>query len=114
MTLMYAQGDILIETVHDSGPSGEVICPGADGALVLAEGEVTGHRHAIFDQVTMFRDDALAHDIPPGLYIGHVRVDGPQARIQHEEHTAITLLKGTYRVRRQRELMPKDAGIVAD
>lgn len=81
---------------------------------VLAEGEATGHRHAIHDRVTMFRDDSLARDIPSGLYVAHVQVDAPFARIEHEEHAAITLAKGTYRVRRQRELEPIDARIVAD
>lgn len=114
MSLLYAQGDLLIERVGDIPMSGTTVEPGACGAAVLAEGETTGHRHAIYDRVTMFRDEALAHDIPNGLYVGHVRVDGPCARIQHDEHDSITLPKGTYRIRRQRELEPKDARIVAD
>ncbi|MGO9547013.1 MAG: hypothetical protein ACLPPF_19745 [Rhodomicrobium sp.] len=114
MSLLYAQGDLLIERVADIPVSGTPVDPGPDGAAVLAEGEMTGHRHAIYDRITMFRDDGLAHDIPNGLYVGHVRVDGPCARIQHDEHDAVTLPKGTYRVRRQRELEPKDARIVAD
>ncbi len=114
MSFLYAQGDLLIERVADIPVSGAPAGPDADGATVLLEGETTGHRHAIYDRVTMFRDDALAHDIPNGLYVGHLRVDGPCARIQHDEHDAITLPTGTYRVRRQRELEPKDARIVAD
>ncbi len=114
MSLLYAQGDLLIERVADIPVSGVPMEPGPDGAAVLLEGETTGHRHAIYDRVTMFRDDALAHDIPNGLYVGHVRVDGPCARIQHDEHDAITVPKGIYRIRRQRELEPKDARIVAD
>ena len=114
MSLLYAQGDLLVERVADIPASGTQVFPGPDGAAVLAEGETTGHRHAIYDRITMFRDDSLAHDIPNGLYVGHVRVDGPCARIQHDEHEAITLPKGTYRIRRQRELEPKDARIVAD
>ncbi len=114
MSLLYAQGDLLIERVADIPVSGMPICPDPDGAAVLAEGEFTGHRHAIYDRITMFRDDALAHDIPDGLYVGHIRVDGPSARIQHQEHDTVTLPKGTYRVRRQRELEPRDARIIAD
>ena len=114
MTKLYAQGDLLIEHVADIQPSGTVLDASPDGAVVLAEGEATGHRHAIYDRVTMFRDDALARDIPSGLYVGHVRVDGPSARLQHDEHDAITLPRGTYRVRRQRELEPQDARIVVD
>jgi hypothetical protein len=114
MASLYAQGDLLIERVEDVPPSGTIAEPGSDGAIVLAEGEASGHRHAIYERVTMFRDDALARDIPSGLYVGHVRVDGPSALIEHDEHAPITLPRGTYRVRRQRELEPKDARIVAD
>jgi hypothetical protein len=114
MTVMYAQGDLLIERVDDISPSGTILSPNAAGAMILAEGELTGHHHAIFERVTMFRDDALARDVPGGLYIGHVKVEGGPATIQHQEHAPIALGEGTYRVRRQRELEPRDAVIVAD
>ncbi len=114
MDEIFAQGDLLIERVDDVAPSGTEIDPLADGAVVLAEGEATGHRHAIYDAVTMFRDDGLARDIPDHLYIGHVRVLGDVARVQHDEHSVIELTRGTWRVRRQRELEPKDVRIVSD
>jgi hypothetical protein len=114
MNQIFAQGDLLIERVADLPPSGTVINPGPDGAVVLAEGEMTGHRHAIYETVTMFRDDGLARDIPDGLYIGHVRVLDDAAHVQHDEHATIELPKGTWRVRRQRELEPKDVRIVRD
>jgi hypothetical protein len=114
MPKLYAQGDILLELVDDMSPRGQLLDRGDDGAHVLAEGEMTGHRHAIYDNVTFFRDDALARDIPSGLYVGHIRVEDPQARLVHEEHSPIDLPKGTYRVRRQREVEPRDARIVAD
>jgi hypothetical protein len=111
---LYAQGDLLVERVDELQPSGQLAPTNADGAFVLAEGELTGHSHTIFGQVTMFRDDSLARDIPGGLYVGHVTIDQPSARVQHQEHAPLDLPKGTYRVRRQRELEPKDARIVAD
>ena len=114
MKSLFAQGDLLIECVADSPPSGTIIPAAPDGCTVLAEGEATGHRHAIHDCVTMFRDDGLARDIPAGLYVGHIRVEGPSARLEHDEHSVITLPKGTYRVRRQRELEPNDARLVVD
>jgi hypothetical protein len=110
---MYAQGDLLIERVDDVEPSGALISPDASGATVLAEGELTGHRHAIFERVTMFRDDALAREIPGGLYVGHIKVEGG-ATVRHQEHAPIALGEGTYRVRRQRELEPRDAALVSD
>jgi hypothetical protein len=114
MKEIMAQGDLLIERVDDVAPSGTIVTPLPGGAIVLAEGEATGHRHAIHDAVTMFRDDALARDIPANLYVGHVRVDAAFARVEHEEHAPLALAKGTYRVRRQRELEPLDARVIAD
>jgi hypothetical protein len=114
MNEMFAQGDLLIERVADVEPSGTVLEPDATGACVLAEGELTGHRHAIYDRVTMFRDDALAREVPTGLYVGHVKVVGGSALIHHQEHAPVSLTEGTYRVRRQRELEPRDAVLVSD
>ncbi len=111
---LYAQGDVLIERLDELLPSGHLPPADTDGSFVLAEGELTGHCHSIHGRVTMFRDDSLARDIPGGLYIGHINIESPAARIQHQEHAALNLPKGTYRVRRQRELEPKDARIVAD
>ncbi len=114
MTEIFAQGDLLLERVDDVAPSG-TIEENAEGApLVLLEGETTGHSHAIRERVTLFRDDRLARDIPAGLYIGHVQVGLAYARVTHEEHAPLTLLRGTYRVRRQRELGPRDARVLAD
>jgi hypothetical protein len=114
MAEMFAQGDLLLERVADMAPSGTVT-ENLDGvAMVLAEGEESGHRHAISERVTLFRDDELAADIPAGLYIGHVQVASAYARVTHEEHGPITLARGTYRVRRQRELGPDDARVLSD
>jgi hypothetical protein len=114
MKEIFAQGDLLIERVPDVLPSGKIEQNLVGSAMVLAEGEATGHRHATWDQVTMFRDDNLARDIPKGLYVGHVRIDDAGARLVHDEHAPLTLSKGTYRVRRQRELEPRDARVIAD
>ena len=114
MTQMFAQGDLLIERIADVEPTGTIVSPDASGAIVLAEGELTGHRHVIFESVTMFRDDALARELPTGLYVGHVKVGEAGANVVHQEHAPVRLEQGTYRVRRQRELEPKDAVLVAD
>lgn len=114
MIEIFAQGDLLIERVPDVAPSGTIEENMEGAALVLAEGEESGHRHAIRERVTMFRDDSLARDIPEGLYVGHVRIGLPYARVTHEEHAPLTLPRGTYRVRRQRELGPRDVRVLAD
>src|SRR5262249_4636583 len=107
---LYFQGDLCIEPVADmaldNAPAVALAC---DGAVVLAEGESTGHRHAFYGaEVMLFRDPALARDLPAELYIGHLRVDGDTAELRHEEHATITLPKGVYRVRRQREFDGSD------
>lgn len=109
----FAQGDLLIEYVSNAPPSGTVLQPAGE-VTILAEGEASGHRHAIYDRVTMFRDEGLARDVPADLYIARVRIDAAFARVEHDEHRTITLSKGTYPVTRQREMEPKDAVIVSD
>lgn len=114
MATIFAQGDILLERVDDLPSADKPVAPAEDGALILAEGEFTGHCHSIREDAAMYRDESLARDVPPDLYIGHVVVNAPSAELVHQEHAAITLLKGVYRVRRQRQLEPRDARIVAD
>lgn len=112
-TLFYAQGDLLIERVDDIEP-GTPLPVDPDGAVVLARGEVTGHRHAIHGgAAVLFRDEGLARDMPAELYIGHVRVVAPTA-LTHEEHAPIPLEPGTYRIRRQREWTTESTRVVAD
>jgi len=114
MPRLYAQGDILLERVNDAPVSGQILHARDVATLVVAEGELTGHHHKIFGCATLFRDDALARDIPDNLYIGHLQVRGTGARLEHDEHAPINLTLGTYRVRRQRQLEPSDIGVVGD
>jgi hypothetical protein len=113
MLRLCAQGDILLERVADALVSGQIL-HAAGEAVVVAEGELTGHHHQLFGCVTLYRDDALARDIPDNLYIGHLQVIGVPARLEHEEHAPINLEQGTYRVRRQRQLEPSDVGLAGD
>ena len=111
MPRLYAQGDILIEQVDHVPQKPKIAETVSDGSVIIAEGEATGHQHRIFGSVTLYRDDALAREIPSGLYVGHLRVDSPTANLEHDDHAPITLAQGTYRVRRQRHLEPADIGI---
>ena len=110
MIRLCAQGDILIERLVDAPVSGRVLQAVDGGSAIVAEGEATGHHHRLLGSVTMYRDDALARDIPSGLYVAHVQVSEAAARLVHEEHEPILLERGTYRVRRQRQLEPTDTG----
>ena len=115
----YAQGDIVLERVPDGTSGAKAIASAIDpdNSVVLARGEMTGHRHRFLpnSNVLFFRDDALARDIPSRLYLGHVKIaDKGGAELRHEEHETIKLPQGTYRVRRQREFDAGEARIVAD
>lgn len=110
MIRFYAQGDILVEQIDAPVFSGEFV-PTENGSTVVAEGEATGHHHRLFGTFNWYRDDALARDIPDGLYIGHVQVLPPAAQLTHEEHAPIHLKQGFYRLRRQRQLEPIDIGL---
>lgn len=76
------------------------------GRLVLALGEVTGHAHAVVGPGELVREAG-----PFGPMLLHLPKGG---RVVHEEHAAIALPKGWYRVIRQREYVPGSVRIVAD
>ena len=74
--------------------------------LVLALGEVTGHAHAVVGPGELYRSaDPLA---PACLHVPS------GARVMHEEHGAISLSRGWYRVVRQREYVPGSVRVIAD
>ncbi|WP_435240950.1 hypothetical protein [Streptomyces cucumeris] len=108
---MYRQGDVLIVPVTpEELPPGTGTLPAAPrdgrGRLVLALGEVTGHAHAVVGPGTLVRE--------PGAF-GVAYLHLPEGgRVVHEEHAAIPLPKGWYRVVRQREYTPGAVRVVAD
>ncbi|MEU8592054.1 hypothetical protein AB0C59_34560 [Streptomyces sp. NPDC048664] len=108
---MYRQGDVLIVPVAQTAAAPEADrLPrqprDARGRLVLALGEVTGHAHAVVGPGTLFR--AVGPFSAAYLHLP----DG--GRVVHEEHAAIPLPKGWYRVVRQREYAPGAVRVVAD
>ncbi|GAA1184197.1 hypothetical protein GCM10009654_47120 [Streptomyces hebeiensis] len=112
---MFRQGDVLItpvaqETVparllDETGVRGEP--RDARGRLVLALGEVTGHAHAVPGPGRLIRESG---DMSAPMYL-HLPDGG---RVVHEEHAAIALPKGWFRVVRQREYVPGAFRVVAD
>lgn len=111
------QGDVLVQRV-DALPAGVKEAPrDKHDHVVLALGELTGHRHAIRDKdVLSFRfdtaeRDALAADIDfilvggSGAVLNHEYVHGVKA-----DHEPIALAPGVYRIGVQRQYEP--SGIV--
>ncbi|MFC9998767.1 hypothetical protein [Nocardia sp. NPDC127526] len=108
---MYRQGDVLIVPLAEAAvPERAAKAPSeprdARGRLVLALGEVTGHAHAVQGPGRLVRETGAF-----GPFLLHLPEGG---RVVHEEHAAIPLPKGWYRVIRQREYVPGSVRIVAD
>ena len=103
--MQYRQGDVFIERTKDK-VTGKPVPRDAQGRVVLAYGEVTGHAHAIYGaQVLMFRDDALARTF---LTVKE------KAELVHEEHDTIVIEPGDYEIIHQREYRPEEIRRVAD
>lgn len=93
VSVLYRHGDVLVGQIV-SLPIGVQRRFGA----TLAQGEITGHSHRIVqaDAVQLW---ALDGDL-------FLEVKESSATLIHEEHHAIELHKGFYRVWRQREYRP--------
>jgi hypothetical protein len=92
--LQFRQGDVLLVAV-DAIPETAVRQP-RRGRLVLAEGEATGHAHAIAEP------DAREFRVGDERFV----LVRSAAQVIHEEHATIELPPGAYRVVIQREYRP--------
>lgn len=97
----WRQGDVFIIATHKL-PQGLRARP-----PVLAEGEVTGHAH----RVKAGANAQVLADASGGLFLD---VADAEATIMHEEHGPVTLPRGQYLVRIQREYHPKEIRRVID
>jgi hypothetical protein len=95
------QGDVLLIPVDHVPDAATVIRAGS--RLILAEGEATGHAHAVL------ADEAELIETRNGTSFLRV-VDEGTAALVHEEHDTIPLAPGVYEVRRQREYTPTPRG----
>lgn len=92
------QGDVILQPVQQV--EGEKLLH-----VILAEGEVTGHKHRITEgEAKLFlKNDTL-----------YLRVYSRTAMLAHEEHKAIAVPQGHWMVRIQREYEPEGWRYVAD
>ena len=72
-----------------------------NGRVILARGERTGYAH-VADRVCYFREDGS------GSAFVQVSGDAP-VDLRHEEHAALAIAPGRYRVVLQREYRPRAA-----
>lgn len=87
MNTMHRHGDVLLVRTGDCAPN----VPKRPCRMVLAEGEVTGHAHVI---------------TAPGRLRGDVLSLPNGGTVTHEEHHAIVLEPGDYRVIHQQQFTP--------
>lgn len=92
MKNQYRQGDVLIEKM-EAIPENAIPVKEVAGRFILAEGEATGHHHAISARGAQM----LSAGDELWLKLDQASV------VHHEEHGAIALEPGIYRVRRQVE-----------
>lgn len=103
------QGDVLLLPVDTAPACGAVASP-ENGRVVLAHGEATGHHHsfAFSDRVALFREDGAGG----GLFL--TVSPGPAVALEHQEHSALQVQPGAYRVLRQRTMTSGVARRVVD
>ena len=98
------QGDVLLVPVSDA-PKNTKPVPRDAGRVILAYGEVTGHCHAIVDEHAEMVE-VVSNVVAQELYL---MVYGDEvATLTHDEHAALTIDPGTYRVVYQREYVAPD------
>lgn len=102
------QGDVLIIPVKSIPTTAKAIEP-EDGRLIVARGEATGHHHSFPWQrgATLFRDDGGGSG---GLYFS----TNKPMMLQHQEHTAGTIVTGDHKVIIQRTMAARMVRAVAD
>lgn len=91
--MLYQQGDILIERAEEIPDKIDAIPP-KNGRYILAEGEATGHAHAVTEDILLFKKNSTED-----LYC----IADDYFTLRHEEHKPITIPPGLYVVRHVRE-----------
>jgi hypothetical protein len=94
------QGDIMLVPVTDKYTIGMVRKSvkqrkRTGEGLIVAEGEATGHHHRVRTK------GVRLVEVGGTLYL-----QGPESKLEHEEHETLTVPKGTHRIVQQREHAP--------
>lgn len=106
---MVRQGDVLVLGANGAKPGAPI--PRDRGRAVLADGELTGHQHAISSaEADLFAVTALREALPGDMVLKAKK----RVQLRHEEHSTIVITPGTHIVRRQREYRWGSSRRVAD
>lgn len=99
--MLFRHGDVLIEKVASIPKEAKRL-----RHRTLAHGELTGHSHQIQEksQVALWQAGRE-------LFL---QIEAKHATVVHQEHAAIEIPQGTYRVWRQREYTPERIVVVRD
>jgi hypothetical protein len=111
---IYRQGDVLLVRVVSLPKNVTEITP--DGDIILAHGEVTGHAHRLAlppmiygvdngKQVAMLERKVKLWDAGAERFIQVLE----KTVLTHEEHSAVPIEPGVYKVIRQKEYDPAEA-----
>ena len=101
--MQFRQGDVFIEKTNTE-ITGKPVPRDAQGRVVLAYGEVTGHAHAIYGKATLFRDDVLNRTF---LSVKE------KTELLHEEHAPVPLYTGDTEIIHQHAYSPVEIRRVA-
>jgi len=104
------QGDVLLTRVAALPKGAKNVT--TEKRIVLAEGEVTGHAHAIYEPRTKTAPSGKVVMWNAGAE-RFIQVLESTA-LRHEEHAAIPLEPGIYKIGQQREYHPEEIRRVAD
>lgn len=102
-TKLWRQGDVMLTLIH--GLPADALREKTEGDIILARGEATGHAHRITAdtaELYTWQGDRL------------IEVKGKATALTHEEHTAITLEPGIYKVIQQLQYFPQAIQKVSD
>lgn len=107
---IFRQGDVLLVAVAAIPEGAKDVT--TDGRIVLAEGEMTGHAHAVYEPITKDRPRGKARMWDAGAERFLQVVE--KTALKHEEHAPVELPPGVYRIQHQREYSPEEVRRVAD
>lgn len=127
--LQLRQGDVQIQQIHSLPEGCKEVPLDRDGAIVLAYGETTGHRHAVYDHMVQRKEAPGSADEITEAAIARAQAKArlliapngerylevkETVHLTHEEHTAHAIPPGIYQLPIQTEYSPQALRRVVD